>query len=201
MSGCILTASRTYIFLHTINSITCILHTELEVQPRLEVCWALDTHTGAPFQKAPGQHNQDKKKFCEKENTITIFYSHGLQTQKNEERVWRGWKPNIHHFRASALVLAFCLLIWGFEAVLFLSGEADAPSQEKLLPNYSTKEQHQESSGAAGATNSVRTTPLVQVFLLLPCFWCTLLLSHVLPWLSACRAHISRTCPWPGGSF
>lgn len=84
MSGCILTVSRTYIFLHTSNSITCILHTELEVQPRLEVCWALDTHTEAPFQKAPGQHNQDKKKLCEKENTITIFYCHGLQTQKND---------------------------------------------------------------------------------------------------------------------
>ena len=37
--------SRTYILLHTSNSITCILHTELEVQPRLEVCWALDIHT------------------------------------------------------------------------------------------------------------------------------------------------------------
>lgn len=72
-------------------------------------------------------------------------------------------------------LLAFCLLIWGFEAVSFLSGEADTFSQQKhfmgkLLPKHSTKEQHQESSGAAGATNSVRTTPLEQAFLLLPCF-------------------------------
>lgn len=51
---------------------------------------------------------------------------------EKRERAWWGWKPNIHHFRASALVLAFCLLIWGFEAVSFLSGEAELPPRKSI---------------------------------------------------------------------
>lgn len=32
------------------------------------------SHRKALFQKASSQHNQDKKKFSEKKNTITLFY-------------------------------------------------------------------------------------------------------------------------------
>lgn len=152
MSGRVLTVSRTYIFLHTSNSITCILHTELEVQPRLEVCWALDTHTEAPFQKAPGQHNQDKKKFCEKENTITIFYCHGLQTQKNDcptrESLVR-MEAQYSPLQSISFGFSFLLLdlrLWGssipqWRSRCSLPAKALAEHlQDKLLPNYSTKE-------------------------------------------------------------
>lgn len=72
--GSVLIASRTYILLHTSNSRTCTLNAELEVQPRLEVCWALDTHRKALIQKASGQHNRDKIKVYEKENSIILFH-------------------------------------------------------------------------------------------------------------------------------
>lgn len=75
--------SRTYILLHTSNSITCILHTELEVQPRLEVCWALDTHTERhSSRKLLANTIKTRKSFVKRKTSLLYFTNVDFRLRK-----------------------------------------------------------------------------------------------------------------------
>lgn len=72
-----------YILLHTSNSITRILHTELEVQPRLEVCWALDIHTERhSSRKLLANTIKTRKSFVKRKTPLPYFTNVDFRLRK-----------------------------------------------------------------------------------------------------------------------
>lgn len=148
--------SRTSILLHTSNSITCILHTKLEVQPRLEVCWALDTHTERhSSRKLLANTIKTRKSFVKRKTPLPYFTNVDFRLRKmtkvhilNWGEFGRDGSPifatldNILQsigFGFSFLLLDFTLcgsfiLQWRSRCSLLTEALAEHP-QDKLLPH------------------------------------------------------------------
>lgn len=75
--------SRTYISLHTSNSIACTLRTGLEVQPRLEVCWALDIRTARhSSRQLLANAIRTMRSFVKRKTPLPSFINMGFRLQK-----------------------------------------------------------------------------------------------------------------------
>lgn len=79
-SGSILIVSRTYISPHASNSIACTLQTGLEVQPRLEVCWALAIRTARhSSRQLPANTIRAMRSFVKRKTPLPSFTNMGFR--------------------------------------------------------------------------------------------------------------------------
>lgn len=168
-SRSILTVSRTYILLHTSNSITCILHTELEVQPRLEVCWALDAHTGGhSSRKLLANTIKTRKSFVKRKTPLPYFTNVNFRLRKTTKVHVLSWGELSKDGNPKFATLDNVLQSFGFSFLLLdirlcclfilqcrrqcslLQKRWPSTCRRSSCPTYPTKVQHQENSGTEG---------------------------------------------------
>lgn len=117
-----------------------------------ESCWPTQSRQEKVLWK--GKHH-----YC----ILLSWISGSEKWSAQPKRAQWGWKPNIHHFRASALVLAAAS--W-FEALKQFDSSVEKQNTGWAPTGQAPAQPlHQKSSGAAWATNSASSTPLEQVFL------------------------------------